>query len=282
MLFSETTEAPSFMTIIPSEAQAFCELLLTPVPIPSPMDDQTARDIDTIWRTIASAPWRGAQPVHIPGTPLDRKQFWGAYASDHKPDLLPLLKTFALSHDGHGKTAIDLGSGNSAAVPLLLAKGYRVIAVDYSRPSLDVLIQNNRAALDSHQLTIVEEDITTYTPFESVDLVIAAEIFSFIDPTQFRVTWMKVSKYIKTNGHLIGTFFRFPPEIDTPSPHATKALTLLNMIQEMGVWVLPDRRMVRPLLQAAHYETETCIYRRDDPNLEPVCIQFIAKKLSPS
>lgn len=260
--------------------ETFRQLLLAPVPIPPPMDDRTARDIDTIWRTIASATWRGAQQVHIPDMPLDRKEFWGAFASDHKPEPLPLLKTFLSTHDGNGRTAIDLGSGNSPAVPLLLSKGYRVIAVDYSRPALNILTANNQDALASGQLTLVEQDITTYTS-EPVDLVVAADIFPYLDPTQFRATWMKVSAYIKANGHLIGSLFRFPPEIGTSSPHATKALTLLNMIQEMGVWVLPDRRMVRPLLQAGHYEAETCIYRRDDPALEPACIQFIAKKLPP-
>ncbi len=268
----------SSVRVVPNSQEAldaFRQIILAPNEETSivEMNDETARNIDVIWASVESvaARWRGTQEVHYPGMPMDRKEFWGAFSADHEPGSLPVVEEFVKKSRGEGKTAIDLGCGNSPSVPLLLQRGWRVIAVDNSRSSLDILSSRNKAAVASGQLSIIEADVAAYTPPESADLVIASDIFPYINPTKFRATWTKIHDvFIKKNGFLIGTLFRSAPSAQEVPP--------MNLMKEMGAWFLPDRRMVRPLLTHAGYEIKTCNYRIDGPNMEPLCIQFIAEK----
>lgn len=237
------------------------------------MNDETARNMDVIWSSIedVATRWRGGKDSCFPGMPMDRKEFWGAFAQDHNARPLPVVEEFIGSSLGKGKTAIDLGCGNSPTAKPLLQRGWRVIAVDNSISSLNVLAAQNKAEVASGQLSIINEDVTTFVPSEPADLVVAADIFPYIDPTKFRATWTKVhDTFIKERGFLIGTLFR--------SATQPKDVPVMNMMKEMGAWFLPDRRMVRPLLTQAGYEIKTCKYRIDDPDIDPICIQFIAEK----
>lgn len=257
---------------------AFAQMLQAPMDEPIvEMNEETARDINVIWNSIQAATdlWHGNQNIRIPGELIDRKEFWGDFAKNHEPKELPVLEKFMKEISGEGKIAIDLGCGNSPAVKFLLERKWHVIAVDYSQPALDVLKAKNKAAIESGRLKIIEEDVSTYIPLEPVDLVVAADIFSYIDPARFRDTWTKVHNvFLKENGFLIGTFFR--SICKTP-----RQMQEMNFLKEMGAWFLPDRRMVRPLLEQAGYEIKTCQYRMDDPDMEQreqMCIQFVAEK----
>lgn len=117
-----------------------------------------------------------------------------------------------------------------------------------------------------------QADICEFLPEEPADLVIAADILPYIDPRKFRATWKKIHDVcVKENGIFIGNLFRAAP---TPNE-----LRMVNMMKEMGAWVLPDRRMVRPLLADAGFAIEKCTYRQDLPGPNQICIQFKAKKL---
>lgn len=234
------------------------------------MTDETARSIQIIWNSIEGLQhsWRGSRNIFFPGSPSDRREFWGIFARNHKPQLLPVVGEFLSGSSGEGKTAIDLGCGNSPAIPLLLQKGWKVIAVDNSRSSLEMVSSSCQEAILSGKLTIVEKDVETFIPSESADLVIAADILPYTNPARFRTTWSKIhDTCVKPGGFFIGSLFR-----------SSDFLSLINMMKEMGAWFLWDRRMVRPLLTSVGYDIKVCKYRIEDPQVEPTCIQFIAQK----
>jgi SAM-dependent methyltransferase len=236
------------------------------------MNEVSSRDIDVIWKSIESAVarWRGGRDACIPGMPMDRKELWGTFASMREANS-QIIEEFIGTLRGEGQVAMDLGCGNSKAVKLLLQKGWRVIAIDNSRPALDALSKNCNAEISSGQLSIIETDVTTFIPTEPVDLVIASDLFPYIDPSKFQATWIKIhDKFVKEKGFLIGSLFRSAP--------TSKEVQVMNSMKEMGAWFLPDRRMVRPLLTHTGYDIKTCRYQYDVAELEPLCIQFVAEK----
>lgn len=239
------------------------------------MNDQTSRDIEIIWKSIAAlaSSWRGALDLIMPAQPIDRKEFWGKMAADypHPPEDLVVAFEFIKKANGAGRFAIDLGCGNSPATKQLLENGWRVLAVDYSCQALDVLKAQCQKAVVSGQLTVIQADINTFLPPEPADLVIAANIFPYIDPLKFQATWEKIhDTCVKDNGFLIGSLFRVISS-DVPS---------MNVMKEWGAWFLPDRRMVRALLMHSGYEIHKCVFEPSLPGKEPMCIDFIAKKRS--
>lgn len=237
------------------------------------MNDETARDMNIIWASIdaLAVRWRGEKDSRVPGMPSNRKEFWGAFAQGHEPQILPVAQEFIDSTSGQGKLAIDLGCGKGGATNYLLQKGWRVIAVDYSRSALKALELQNSKEVKSGQLRIIEAEVAAFVPSEPADLVIAADVLPYINPSKFHATWTKIhDTFIKDNGFFVGSLFR-----DTTK---SEEVPVMNMLKEMGAWFLHDRRMVRPLLTQAGYEIKKCIYRIDDPTSESTCIQFIAEK----
>jgi SAM-dependent methyltransferase len=259
------------------ERAAFQRIINTSPEIPIfTMDDRTARDINVIWTSVEKEAryWLGGQNSCVPNMPVDRQEFWGDFARKYESQLLPVLKEFLEKlPQGENKTAIDLGCGNSLAIPLLLKKGWRVIAVDSSDSALKVLIKNNQTAVDSELLTIVKADLEEFTCSEPADLVIAASVLPYTNPSHFRHTWEKIHELVKTGGYFIGSLFR-----SAPSKNEFKNM---QGLRALGAWFLLDRRMVRPLLTEQGYTVDACRYQDKDPEApekEPLCIQFIAKK----
>ncbi len=254
------------------------EILSAPVDNPIvEMNDQTARDMEIISQSMAdiATRWRGRMDCRLPGMPINKKDYWGIFANDGKGNhqLLPAVKDFIKNTLGCGKVAIDLGCGDSPAAAFLLQRGWRVIAVDNSPSALNVFREMHEREIASGQLTIVEADATEFNPEEPVDLVIAADIFQYIDPAQFLKTLAKVHDlFLKDKGILIGSLFRSPP-----LPATELHIIQMNVLKEMGGWFLPDRRMARPILKNAGYEIKSCTYRQERVG-QPICIQFIAEK----
>lgn len=237
---------------------------------PVKMNATNVKNIDIIWNLIKSAgdTWRGKKESHVPGMPMDRKKYWGEYARMQPSAPLPLAVEFLMQSAGEGKVAIDLGCGNGPATALLLERGWRVIAVDSSSLALAVLGAKYKDAVDSGRLTLIEADILTYIPEEPADLVLAADILSYVDPAQFRTTWMKIhDSFIKPQGFLIGNLHFL---ID--------AKRTINGMKEQGAWFLYDERMVEPLLTSTGYDIKKCQHRDDGANKLPICKQFIAQK----
>lgn len=239
------------------------------------MNEQTSRDLPTIWASVEATAnrWRGQREIHFLEMPRDRKEFWSAFAKTHFPKSLPVAEEFIRQSDGKGKLAIDLGAGNSPAIKPLLARKWNVVAVDYAPKTLQVLKEQHGQAVTSGALTLVEADIERFELPEQVDLVIAADSLSYIDPRQFRATWEKIHRSLKEGGIFIGTLFRSAVDPEN--------LPEMNLLKELGAWLLPDRRMVRALLTQTGYEVKTCRYRFDVPDeKEPLCIQFVAQKIT--
>ena len=239
-----------------------------------PFTEETARNMENIWKSIeaTSSRWRGNNPARLIGKPTDRQQLWGLFAKGN-PEVLPVLQDYIESMDSKkGKLAIDLGSGNSPSAKILLKRGWRVIAVDSSKSALDLLRSSTMKEINEEQLKIVESDIASFETSEQADLVIAADSLNYINPLDFKKTWQKIhDQFLKQGGDFIGSLYRCETSAG-PVP-------LTNTFKEMGAWLLPDRRMVRPLLTNTGYDIKTCIYRKSNEEDEPICIQFVAKKL---
>lgn len=254
---------------------AFSMMVKTPIAAPvKEMDEETARNIDMIHASIEALAddWRGERNVYIPDMPTERRDFWGVFAQAPNLELLPITKDFIRDSNGEGKTAIDLGCGSGVHTKELLKKGWKVIAVDSSMTALRILISQNRNEFSDGRLQVIESDMTSFTPEESVDLVIAADSLPYINPKKFKATWEKIHSYIKEGGYFFGSLFRLvykPAQV--PS---------INLMKEMGAWFLPDRRMVRPLLTSAGYAIQKCNFRATENQGVPVCIQFEAQKIN--
>ena len=272
------------ISIVPKNPQTMATMqAILSAPADQPiveMNDETARDMDVIRRSLADlgTRWRGRMDCRIPTMPSDRKEYWGVVANTWKGQhlLLPVLKDFLDLPRSGPKVVIDLGCGESAATTLLLSKGWKVIAVDSSYSANAVLFSQHPFEFESDQLSTVEADATEYAPEEPVDLVVASDLFPYIDPAQFLTTWKRVHDvFLKKGGTLIGSLFRTPT-----LPLDTHELRLINGMKEAGAWFLPDRRMVRPLLTDAGYEVKACKYLKEDFEGEDRAtrIQFVAEK----
>lgn len=241
------------------------------------MNDDTARNREIIRASIIAlkSTWRGGQEAHIPDEFMDRRSYWGAYAREHAAISLPVFEEFLNSEtgDGSGKTALDLGAGNSAETKALLAKGWHVIAVDYSERALDPLISACSEQIRKKQLETVCEDLNTFASSVLFDLVLAIDVLSYIDPEKFEQTWQKIHSFVKPGGIFIGTLYR-----SLADTHDPRVLRMQNHTREQGAWFLPDRRMVRPLLTHVGYEIQTCRYFFGRGREEAWTIQFRAQK----
>ena len=233
----------------------------------------TANVPNRIWASIeAEAPgWRDSQPISKLFARLqveDRPNFWGFYAEKHVQQIDPFVHDFLDSSPANGRIVLDLGCGNSEVLVELLRRGWRVIAVDYSeRVTLclkEMIEKINPQWLHSGQLMILQKDITTFTPPESVDFVMAREVFQYIDPMKIQQTWFKIhNSFLKKGGVFIGSFL-----CKTSDSSAISAFKL------SGAWTLSDSQMVPPLLLETGYEILKCKH----PNLNYPLVKFIAKK----
>lgn len=201
------------------------------------------------------------------------KAFWGEFVKKHNGGKMSLLQDFIDQSQGKGKVALDLGCGKGEMVKPLLEKGWTVIAVDFSEAS-EILSKNNPSAINSGQLKVIKANINKYQPDQPVDLVICKNVFPYINPSKFKAMWEKIPTFLKTNGTFIGS-------IGTTSSHPDQLIEM-NKVKEVGGWFLPDRRMVRPLLEGAGYKVEKCIFHKNLAHLEPkdqILIHFLGKKL---
>lgn len=238
------------------------------------LTEDNVRDLQVIWMTIneLSKKWseRKKTGLRVPDHPTENKAFWGYFAEKWSTPSMPILEDFIQLSDGKGKVAIDLGCGNGEVTQSLLKKGWTVIAVDNSQKALERLSLKTK----SDRLTVVRSSINKYTPDAPADLVICKNVLSYINPAKFEALWGKIHNLLlKEKGILIGTMY-------TASSHPDQ-LVEMNKIKEVGGWLLPDRRMVRPLLEGAGYKIEKCIFHKNLPNLQPkdqMAIHFIAEK----
>lgn len=88
--------------------------------------------------------------------------------------------------DGHGKRALDLGSGAGSIVRMLLAKGYDVTGVEIGATAVERLRAKFPAA------RILQSDLHTWEPDGSYDLVTMIELIQNFTPEQLLTLLRKV------------------------------------------------------------------------------------------
>ncbi len=177
---------------------------------------------------------------------------------------------------GNRQTALDLGCGSGEISALLLQANWRVKSVDFSRAAIDVLqetVARRVAQMPPDSLCVECTSIENYSDDTPRDLVVAADVLPYLDPQKFRDTWQKITSLVKPGGYFIGTFFRADGQPDMA----------LNLMAECGAWFLPDRRMVRVLLDTSGFDVKRCVFRKDDEDSSiAICVQFIAQKRMPA
>jgi SAM-dependent methyltransferase len=232
-------------------------------------DDATARNLELIWKSISdtSARWLAirARPVLNPSFPPERHLLWDVFAraSEIGTGNLPFVAEISALPRG---IALDLGCGNSGSASEVLERGWSVVAVDCSRAALECLHSRHREEVAKRQLRLEAADITEYVkvPHEPVDLVLGVDVFPYLNPGQFQETWLKIKDLVKPGGHFVGTIF-----YENPAD-----LMGSNCSEDLGAWFLQDRRMVRPLLDAAGFDVVRCTFRVGSNQT----IQFLAKR----
>lgn len=251
----------------------FYAMLESEIDCPPTLNRGEKVDIEAIWRNIENLAekWRGNKPLAIPGAPIDRRVDWGQTAEYELPPLLLTENFLEEDKKGGEKIAIDLGCGNSSLINPLLERGWRVIAVDYSKQVLDIVRNRHENAVITGKLVLIEENVADFLPSEPADLVIATGILPYIDPAKFRQTWIKIyDKFVKEEGFLIGNFFHLLGGREWQAE--------VNLLKEKGAWLLHDKFMVKSLLECTGYHLQEILYGEEVEEQSPLCIQFRAFK----
>lgn len=91
----------------------------------------------------------------------------------------PKLVTFAQQNEWMGRRILDLGCGTGAGTLWFARYGYMVTGIDHS----PAMLAQIRSALKANSLnaTLVEQDITTLTTIEPVDMALALDVLNELD-----------------------------------------------------------------------------------------------------
>lgn len=197
--------------------------------------------------------WKTYNPRQTPNS------IWETFDNPHVFPLLPPL----FNKLGMGKCAVDLGAGNSESTLFLLKRGWSVIAVDIFQGPLDRLTERankiNENWIKDGQLKIVKQDACTYTFPEEVDLVLAADVFPYLDPYKLGRLLEKIHRALKQEGMLLGSFFQ--------KGSAQKII--------FGGWEIDNIHFGELLLQQALFEVLACQFRlkkEDESKVVEFCV----------
>jgi len=218
--------------------------------------------------------------VGQPWAPVDQREYWGGYAHrpfyeppenvDYPEHLTQALRSFKKENIEPG-VAVELGSGNTSIVTLLLKRGWTVVAVDNSRKALECLKQriSETAPEYSNNVRLVCGKMENFTFPEGVKLIIARNSLIFCDPKKIVDVWDRAYKSLAPGGRIVGNFFPHPL-ISRVEAEATKA---------MGQW-FTEETVVRGLLNRNGYGIEYCktIPRYYEFFCQPRSIDFIGRK----
>ncbi|HUD02108.1 MAG TPA: class I SAM-dependent methyltransferase [Rhabdochlamydiaceae bacterium] len=204
----------------------------------------------------------------------DRKEFWDVMAQAGSHGVSPLLIRSLIKFEEEGQRpglALELGSGSSLSVGVLLSQEWQVIAVDSSQAALNILRENvNEAFQDRRlregQLQLVCSEIETFEFPRNVRLINAQDVLSYCNPGKIEQVWDQAYEALETGGRLVGNFFLHPS----------------NFIAEdvwrlMGAW-FTDKEVVKALLDHQRYRKEVC--EVDKYWFEPGSrsVQFVGQK----
>jgi trans-aconitate methyltransferase len=120
-----------------------------------------------------------------------------------------LLETLALMSaskpDGLGRVAIDLGCGDGTETRELLARGWRVVAIDKTAAA----IERVRASVPTEDRARLTAIAAAFTEVElpPADLIYAGLSLPFCDPDSFGELWPRIGAAIREDGWFAGHFF---------------------------------------------------------------------------
>ena len=126
----------------------------------------------------------------------DAKGYTSGFAFVHQygEDVLALLDAASGSH------VVDLGCGNGALSEKLLARGYRVTAID---ASAEMLAQARALHPD---IPFVQADATDFTLSEPADAIFSNAVFHWIDRDRQPLLAAAIARNLKPGGQLVCEF----------------------------------------------------------------------------
>lgn len=217
--------------------------------------------------------------------PGDRREFWGQVAQTPSyPN--PLLYAALTRYEASGETpgdAVDLGCGNGIQTFALLARGWRVTAVDSSSGALARLQQRvdelaPRSIVEG-QLTLVCQEIEAYEFPKTVRMIVAIHSLPYCNPSKIQGVLEKAHAALECGGRIVGTFCAHAPHHLLTEVHAQENLRIEYDCQiTRGMW-FTDRPVVNALLNSCGYRQEVCGYDSYQLLSEPLGISFIGQKV---
>jgi SAM-dependent methyltransferase len=160
------------------------------------------------------------------------------------------------------KVALDLGCGSGSSSFFLLERGWKVVAIDADETMLARIREEGRAWIESGQLTVTQADIHELKLSDQFDLVIASDIFPYLNPKKLFEVWVKIHQATHKGGFFIGSFFDNSRRTMDMNP---------------GLWVIPDQQFVQRLLERFNYETHT-LQNRKKIDKKSSIVEFAAQK----
>ncbi|MEZ4573911.1 MAG: bifunctional 2-polyprenyl-6-hydroxyphenol methylase/3-demethylubiquinol 3-O-methyltransferase UbiG [Vampirovibrionales bacterium] len=179
-----------------------------------------------------------------------------------------------LPPDGRACRLLDLGCGAGfISIPLAQA-GHQVTAVDCSRTSLDVLLQEAEKRGCAQNITVVEADLRHRLPVpDDFDMVLAMDILEHVDQPQQIIA--KAAGHLKPGGRFLYhtlnqtvwcwlVYLQLGPRLIRHSPkdlhrwdHNIPPAHLLGWLEVAGLLSHPPRGVHAPLFQRATWDLLT-------------------------
>ena len=135
-----------------------------------------------------------------------------------RPTLLAALERFGA---GTGRRAVDLGCGDGRDTVALLARGWRVLAIDAEPMAIERL----RARPDLPRGALLETRCERFedASWPAADLVNASFALPLVPPERFPALWEKIGRSLKPGGRFSGQLFG-----DRDGWRGEKAITFLG------------------------------------------------------
>lgn len=186
-------------------------------------------------------------------------------AAPARPRLLRTLDDYFANHAGH---AVDLGCGGGRDTRELLARGWRVDAVDSNLASLEMLADLQGVA--PSKLSLMGASFEDFSPVESTyDLINASFALPFCHPDKFAEFWRRLVTALKPGGIISCDLFGVNDGWNTPSI-GSDDMTFLTRAQiehlttDLTMEDLTEKEEDAPVFSGPtkHWHLFTCIARK--------------------
>jgi SAM-dependent methyltransferase len=156
--------------------------------------------------------------VSVPGAAGWHDYYRAVSGNPPRETLVRALDAWSREHpDKSPRSAVDLGCGEGRDTVALLARGFRVIAVDAEPAALDWLRQRPDLPPDARLETVCARMEDAAWP--AVDLVNASFALPFCAPGRFAALWDRVVAALPPGGRFAGQLFG--PDDDWAGPALT-------------------------------------------------------------